>query len=230
VKVIANIVPNLSGGIIIGSDVMKALHITIPYNEDNTATLRVAGSSLTFKYNTTARPGIPMIKKMIVVKKSERIPVSATESFNALFYGDRYHEGIGRPALDGQVRPIPKRLRKEVLREYEAASTDPKGYLQSFKSKDRPSAAQLVALHRVFTEYDVELSDNRPMSLMRRDGTSVQTNNINSSVQTNNINLISTDVTQNDVKPDRNLLKNLRTGAVTFSIRYISWKIILLMQ
>jgi len=38
------------------------------------------------------------------------------------------------------------------------------------------------------------------MSLMRRDGTSVQTNNIN---------LISTDVTQHDVKPDRNLLKNL---------------------
>jgi len=35
---------------------------------------------------------------------------------------------------------------------------------------------------------------------MRRDGTSVQTNNIN---------LISTDVTQHDVKPDRNLLKNL---------------------
>ena len=94
-KVIANVVPNLSGGIIIGSDVMKALHITIPYNENNTATLRVAGSSLTFKYNTTARPGIPMIKKMIVVKKSERVPVSATESFNALFYGDRYHEGIG---------------------------------------------------------------------------------------------------------------------------------------
>ena len=98
------------------------------------------------------------------------------------------------------MRPIPKRLRKEVLQEYEAASTDPKGYLQSFQSKDRPSAAQLVALHRVFTEYDVELSDNRPMSLMRRDGTSVQTNNIN---------LISTDVTQHDVKPDRNLLKNL---------------------
>ena len=54
VRIIANIVPSLSGDIIIGSDVMKALRITIPYNDENTATLKVAGEKLIFKYNTTS--------------------------------------------------------------------------------------------------------------------------------------------------------------------------------
>ena len=87
VMIIANVVPNLSGGIIIGSDVMKALRITIPYNEENTATLRVQGERLTFKYNTTEQVRNPVIKKTYVVTKSERIPMSATKSFNSLFYG-----------------------------------------------------------------------------------------------------------------------------------------------
>ena len=91
--IIANVVPNLSGGIIIGSDVMKALRITIPYNDENTATLKVQGERLTFKYNTTEQVKNLAIKKVYVVNKSERNPIDATESFNALFYGDRYHEG-----------------------------------------------------------------------------------------------------------------------------------------
>ena len=59
VMIIANIVPVLSGGIIIGSDVMKALQVTIPYNDDNTAMLTVDGQSLTFQYSNLAHEPIP---------------------------------------------------------------------------------------------------------------------------------------------------------------------------
>ena len=172
VMVIANVVPNLSGEIIIGSDVMKALRITIPYNDENTATLRVQGERLTFKYNTTEQLKKPVIKKLYVVTKSERSPMNATESFNALFYGDRYHDGKGRPLPEGRVRPIPGMMMNDVMREYNLAATDPKKYLQNFKTKEMASVAQIVGLHRVFSEYDVEIREGR--QLLRRDGTIAQ--------------------------------------------------------
>ena len=173
VRIIANIVPSLSGDIIIGSDVMKALRITIPYNDENTATLRVAGETLIFKYNTTMRSSTPMIKKMIVVKKSAREPVSAEESFNSLFYGDRFNdEQIDSKKKRVKVRPIPQLLKAGVLKEYELAASDPKSYLQNFKLGEVATAAQLVALHRVFNEYDVEVTEGR--SIMQKDGTTVQ--------------------------------------------------------
>ena len=65
VRIIANIVPSLSGDIIIGSDVMKALRITISYNDENTATLRVAGEKLIFKYNTTMTLGKLVTEKPV---------------------------------------------------------------------------------------------------------------------------------------------------------------------
>ena len=55
--------------------------------------MRVKGETLTFKYNTTKMKAKAAIRKVYVVKKSDREPVSDTESFNALFYGDRYHGG-----------------------------------------------------------------------------------------------------------------------------------------
>ena len=172
VMIIANVVPSLSGGVIIGSDVMKALRITIPYNDENTATLKVLGDRLTFKYNTTEQQREPAIKRVYVVSKSERAPVDVTESFNALFYGDRYHDGRGR-AMEGKpVRPIPWLLKKRIMEEYDLAASDPKGYLQKFRVHGIMDAAKLVALHRVISEYDVEVREGR--TLLRRDGTTVQ--------------------------------------------------------
>ena len=55
VMVMANVVPTLSWGIIIGSDVMKALQVTIPYNDDNTAMLTVNGDTIKFQYSNTSR-------------------------------------------------------------------------------------------------------------------------------------------------------------------------------
>jgi hypothetical protein len=93
VLIIANIVPVLSGGIIIGSDVMKALQVTIPYNDDNTAMLTVDGQSLTIQYSNLAHESIPkpFIRAIKVTKSSTRGSPSLTpnRSFNALFYCDR---------------------------------------------------------------------------------------------------------------------------------------------
>jgi len=132
VKILANIVPNLSGDIIIGSDVMSSLKITIPYNDERTATLKVANKKLTFKYNTTARNDSPMIKKIIVVKKKQdRQPISARESFNSLFYGDRYMaEQEDVLTKNVKVRPIPDILKKGVMKEYDSALKDPKDYIK----------------------------------------------------------------------------------------------------
>ena len=168
VRIIANIVPSLSGDIIIGSDVMKALRITIPYNDENTATLKVAGEKLIFKYNTTLRPSTAAIKKMIIVKKSTRVPISAEESFNSLFYGDRYNDIqlLSHRRKKG-IRPIPSSLKERVLREYELAASDPKAYLQNLKHSE-VSIAHLVALHRVFNDYDIEVTEDR--SIVQKDG------------------------------------------------------------
>ena len=69
------------------------------------------------------------------------------------------------------MRPIPDMMKQEVLREYELASADPKKYLQNFKAKEMASVAQIVGLHRVFNEYNVEIIEGR--QLLRRDGTVV---------------------------------------------------------
>jgi len=173
VKIIANIVPNLSGDIIIGSDVMSALKITIPYNDENTATLKVEDVQLTFKYNTTPRPKIPTIKKIIVVKKSKRKSVDVGEAFNALFYGDKYNDiQQEHPTNRIKMRPIPPLLYPEIAKEYRQAGDDPKEYLQNFKLNGEVTAAQLVALHRVFNEYDVEVRDG--ISILQRNGSTVQ--------------------------------------------------------
>ena len=62
-------------------------------------------------------------------------------------------------------------MKQKVLREYELASADPKKYLQNFKAKEMASVAQIVGLHRVFNEYNVEIIEGR--QLLRRDGTVV---------------------------------------------------------
>ena len=54
VMLIANVVLVLSGGIIIGSNVMKALQVTIPYNNDNTAMLTVDVETIKFQYSNIA--------------------------------------------------------------------------------------------------------------------------------------------------------------------------------
>ena len=171
VRIIANIVPSLSGDIIIGSDVMKTLRIKIPCNDENTATLRVAGEKLIFKYNTTMRPSTTAIKKMIIVKKSTRAPISAEESFNSLFYGDRYND-IQLPSHRKKkgIRSVPSLLKERVLREYDLAASDPKAYLQNLKHSE-VSIAHLVALHIVFNDYDVEVAEDR--SIVQKDGTVV---------------------------------------------------------
>jgi hypothetical protein len=100
VMIIANVVPTLSGGIIIGSDVMKALQVTIPYNNDNTALLTVDGDTIKFQYSNIAHePSSSSSVRSIKVVKSSRRPLSIKYSFNALFFGDQVN--------DTTIRPIP---------------------------------------------------------------------------------------------------------------------------
>jgi len=99
VMIIANIVPTLSGGIIIGSDVMKALQVTVPYNADNTAMLTVDGETITFQYSNVASDSSPPpFIRTINVTKSPRPKISMTKSFNALFFGGN---GFASPNFTG---------------------------------------------------------------------------------------------------------------------------------
>jgi len=150
VMIIANIVPTLSGGIIIGSDVMKALQVTVPYNNDNTAMLTVDGETITFQYSNTAgsiSPPQPFIRT-INVTKSTRKGISMRGSFNALFFGDRENKTF--------IRPIPEEIQNEVYMEHKKAMSDPNKYMQEFDYKAPVSIPQLVALHCILTQYDVE--------------------------------------------------------------------------
>jgi hypothetical protein len=173
VMIIANIVPVLSGGIIIGSDVMKALQVTIPYNDDNTAMLTVDGQSITFQYSNLAQEPIPkpFIRTMTVTKSNSRALSSLspkhrtnapTYSFNALFYGD--HEEVypatERPFIQpppppSYKRPIPVKLRASVQSEYDMAMQDPTKYMCAFNYQKPVSIPQLVALHCILNEYDI---------------------------------------------------------------------------
>ena len=167
VMIIANIVPVLSGGIIIGSDVMKALQVTIPYNDDNTAILTVDGQSITFHYSNLAHEPIPksFIRTMNVTKSSSRAPTSFTprHSFNALFYGDSeklfYGDSenpeVTPPSQPRYKRPIPVTLRSSVQSEYDTAMKDPAKYMCEFDYHQPVSIPQLVALHCILHEYNV---------------------------------------------------------------------------
>ena len=150
VMIIANIVPVLSGGIIIGSDVMKALQVTIPYNDDNTAMLTVDGDTITFQYSNIAKASQhqPFIRT-IEVTKSQRNAITPSNSFNALFYGDKVNESQYR-------RSIPNQLKAQVHSEHKIAMADPSKYMNEFNYKQQVSIPQLVALHCILTEYDVE--------------------------------------------------------------------------
>ena len=71
-----------------------------------------------------------------------------TKSFNALFFGDRAHNEF--------IRPIPVEIKDQVYVEYKKAMDDPTIYMQEFDYKTPVSIPQLVALHCILTQYDVE--------------------------------------------------------------------------
>ena len=157
--IIANIVPVLSGGIKIGSDVMKALQVTIPYNDDKTAMLTVDGQSITFQYRNLAHELIPksFIRTMNVTKSSSRTSPSLnpSHSFNALFYGDSEDPEVKPPSQPRYKRPIHVKLRASVQSEYDTAMQDPTKYMCEFDYHQPVSIPQLVALHCILHEYDV---------------------------------------------------------------------------
>lgn len=148
VMIIANIVPTLSGGIIIGSDVMKALQVTIPYNDDNTAMLTVNGDTMKFQYSNIAKDHSNPFIRTIKVTKSTRKALSIKHSFNALFFGDSENKMY--------IRPIPKEIAAQVKAEHKKAMSDPGKYMQEFDYKKPVSISQLVAIHCILSEYDVE--------------------------------------------------------------------------
>jgi len=152
---------------------MKALQVTIPYNDDNTAMLAVDGQSLTFQYSNLAQEPIPkpFLRTMIVTKSSARAPSSPSPkhrtnapkySFNALFYGDNeeVYPAIEVPLVQPPPppsckRPIPVKLRASVQSEYDIAMQDPTKYMCAFDYQKPVSIPQLVALHCILNEYDV---------------------------------------------------------------------------
>jgi len=164
VMIIANIVPVLSGGIIIGSDVMKALQITIPYNNDNTAMLTVDGETIKFQYsniaNVSPTASSSSFIRTIKVTKSKRKAISIKHSFDELFYGDKAH---GMP-----VKDIPAEIYAQVKNEHKQAMLDPEKYMQNFNYKQPVSIPQLVAIHCILSEYDVE--GEQQLSCMAKDG------------------------------------------------------------
>ena len=101
--IIANIVPVLSGGIIIGSDIMKALQVTIPYNDDNTAMLTVDGQSITFQYSNLAHEPIPkpFIRTMNVTKSSSRTSPSHGKKVDKTL---TVHVELGKTSLNFRSR------------------------------------------------------------------------------------------------------------------------------
>ncbi len=152
VMIIANIVPVLSGEIIIGSDVMKALQVTIPYNNDNTVMLTVDGEAIKFQYsnivNVSPTTSSNSFIRTIKVTKSSRKAISIKHSFDELFYGDKAH---GMP-----VKDIPTEIYAQVKNEHEQAMLDPEKYMQDFNYKQPVSIPQLVVIHCILSEYDVE--------------------------------------------------------------------------
>ena len=161
VMIIANVVPTLSGGIIIGSDVMKALQVTIPYNDDKTAMLTVNGDTIKFQYSNTSRDSSPSpFVRSIKVVKSERTPITMKYSFNALFFGDRENSI--------PLRPIPSKLVHHVRHEHTTAMEDPEKYMNEFNYKQQVSIPQLVAIHCILSAYDIE--GEQQLSCMSRDG------------------------------------------------------------
>jgi len=149
VMIIANVVPNLNGGIIIGSDVMKALQITIPYNDEHTATLMVKGESITFQYNNTEKEHRRGGIKKIQVTKSTRPSITMKDSFNSLFFGDKENNRQ-------YIRGIPKELKMQVTAEYNLAMSNPQEYLQKYQYNQPATIPQLVAINCILNEYDVE--------------------------------------------------------------------------
>ena len=65
-----------------------------------------------------------------------------------LFFGDREN--------NENIRPIPDEIRDQVYVEYKKAMADPTIYMQEFDYKKPVSIPQLVALHCILTQYDVE--------------------------------------------------------------------------
>ena len=81
-------------------------------------------------------------------------------SFNVLFFGDKEH---GQP-----IRLIPPELFGPVKNEHQNAMLDPVKYMQEFNYKQPVSIPQLVAIHCILSEYDVE--GEQLLSCMARDG------------------------------------------------------------
>jgi len=166
VMIIANVVPTLSGGIIIGSDVMKALQVTIPYNNDNTALLTVDGDTIKFQYSNIAQASSSSSAiRSIKVVKSARRPISIKYSFNALFFGDHVN--------DTTIRPIPAAFVPQVRHEHRKAMLNPEKYMNEFDYKCSVSVPQLVALHCILSQYDV--AGEEQLSCMSQDGTTSRT-------------------------------------------------------
>ena len=140
---------------------MKALQVTIPYNDDNTAMLTVNGDTIKFQYSNTSKDSSPSpFVRTIKVVKSERSPITMKYSFNALFFGDRENRI--------PLRPIPPEIVNQVRREHTIAMEDPERYMNEFNYKQQVSIPQLVAIHCILSAYDIE--GEQQLSCMSRDG------------------------------------------------------------